>query len=173
MSVFYRVVGWIVEERGVADEEDRGLHLTTQFNVKVFCPDGKVVWSAATLIDQGFSENQKDFYAENLSITLSEDGSTYTIKSAADAEVMVNLTIKNVAPGFKVGKDGKTHYGTDRENPWGSMRHIFWPRAKSEGVVIVGEDSIDCAGKAVFIMALQGMKPHHAGTYKNSFLVST
>lgn len=139
--------------------------MTTQFNVKVFYPDGKIVWSAATLVDHVFSENMRDFYAENFSLSLSEDGKEFTIKSVADADVMVDVKITNVAPGFKIGKDGMTKFGTDHANPWGTMRHIFWPRAKAEGVVIVKEEKVECAGKAVMIMALQGMKPHHAGMH--------
>jgi len=75
---------------------------------------------------------------------------------------IVNLTVKRVAPGFQVGNDGKTYYGTDPSAPWGSMRHAFWPRNTVEGTIVTKEGPIDFKGRALFIHALQGMKPHHA-----------
>jgi len=79
-----------------------------------------------------------------------------------DKRAIVNLTIKRSAPGFQAGSTGKTLFGTDLENPWGSMRHAFWPRCASEGTIMTQQGPIDFKGKACFIMALQGMKPHHA-----------
>lgn len=103
-----------------------------------------------------------NFYAENCAIELSEDGTTYTLKSMTNQKSIVNLTVKRVAPGFQVGKDGKTYYGTDPKAPWGSMRHAFWPRNTVEGTIVTEDGPIDFKGKALFIHALQGMKPHHA-----------
>lgn len=75
---------------------------------------------------------------------------------------VVNLTVTRTAPGFHVGKDGKTNYGTDPAAPWGTMRHAFWPRNKLEGSIMTKEGPVDFTGKAMFVHALQGMKPHHA-----------
>jgi len=75
---------------------------------------------------------------------------------------LCDLTIVRTAPAFHVGKDGKTLYGTDLENPWGSMHHAFWPRASLTGSIVTQDGPIDFKGQAMFIMALQGMKPHHA-----------
>ena len=97
-----------------------------------------------------------------MAVELSDDGKTYTIKSMTNEASIVNLTISRVAPGFQVGKDGKTYYGTDPMAPWGSMRHVFWPRNTCEGSVVTKDGPIDFKGKALFIHALQGMKPHHA-----------
>lgn len=74
----------------------------------------------------------------------------------------VNLVVKREAPGFQVGKDGKTYYGTDPAAPWGSVRHAFWPRNTVEGTIVIDNKPIDFSGRALFIHALQGMKPHHA-----------
>ena len=79
----------------------------------------------------------------------------------------MNLTLTQAAPGFQVGRDGKTFFGTNPKEPWGSMRHAFWPRNTVEGSIITKEGSIDFKGKALFIMALQGMKPHHAAAKWN------
>lgn len=84
-----------------------------------------------------------------------------------DQRAVVNLTIKRSAPGFHAGSTGKTLFGTDLANPWGSMRHAFWPRCSSEGTIMTQQGPIDFKGKAAFIMALQGMKPHHAAAKWN------
>ncbi|KNB07459.1 survival factor 1 [Fusarium oxysporum f. sp. lycopersici 4287] len=65
------------------------------------------------------------------------------------------------------GTTGTTLYGTDLENPWGSMRHAFWPRCVSEGTITTKDGPMDFKGKAFFAYALQGMKPHHAASRWN------
>jgi hypothetical protein len=79
------------------------------------------------------------------------------------------LKIIRTTPGFVAGKDGKTLYGTDPKNPWGSMKHAFWPRCSVEGEIVTKDGPIDFKGRALFIHALQGMKPHHAGMNILSF----
>lgn len=93
---------------------------------------------------------------------LSEDGTSYTIKSMNDQRSIVNLKVTRTTPGFVVGKTGKTLYGTDLNNPWGSMRHAFWPKCVAEGTITTPDGPIDFKGKAFYNFALQGMKPHHA-----------
>ena len=104
------------------------------------------------------------FGADNVAVTLSEDGTSYSIKSAVNDDSLVNLTFTRIAPGFMVGKDGTSLFGTDHENPWGSMRHAFWPRCKVEGTITTKEKQHDFTGRGMYSFALQGMKPHHAGT---------
>lgn len=98
---------------------------------------------------------------------MSEDGNSFTIKSMNDPQCIVNLKVTKVAPGFVVGKDGKTLFGTDLSHPWGSMRHAFWPRCAAEGSVMTKDGPIDFKGKAFLSHALQGMKPHHAAARWN------
>ncbi len=143
----------------------RGIRTTCQFNCKINYPksDGKPpLWSSDPLDNPEFSEDKTSFYADNCAVELSDDNTYYTIKSLTNEASIVNLTITKSAPGFQVGKDGKTYYGTDPAAPWGSMRHAFWPRAVCEGTVVTVDGPIDMGGKAMFIHALQGMKPHHA-----------
>src|ERR1043165_4637382 len=83
---------------------------------------------------------------------------------------MVDIKFMRAAPGFVGGKNGMTHFGTDPKNPWGSMRHAFWPRANVEGRIITKDGEIDFKGRGMFSMALQGMKPHHAGEYMHQRL---
>jgi hypothetical protein len=47
------------------------------------------------------------------------------------------------------------------------MRHAFWPRSIGSGTITTEEGPIDFTGKALFVMALQGMKPHHAAAKWN------
>ena len=156
----------------------RGVHITTQFSLKLFHPpnaDGTrnpapPVWSTRAVENQVFDEEQYNFYADDLAIELSEDGSSFTIKSIVDPEIAVDLKFTRKSPGFKIGKDGRTGFGWDEANPWGFLRHVFWPRCHVEGSVVVkGERwwSEDVAGKGFLTMAIQAMKPHHAGMLKN------
>ncbi|SZE99524.1 unnamed protein product [Blumeria hordei] len=147
-----------------------GLRRTSQFNTKIFYPknDPKPpLWSADQLFDVGFSEDKLNFYASSCAIEISEDGKQYTVKSTSNENSIVNLTISQIAPGFQVGKDGKTLYGTNMSSPWGSMRHTFWPRNKVEGLIVTKDGPINFKGLCLFVHALQGMKPHHAAAKWN------
>jgi hypothetical protein len=84
-----------------------------------------------------------------------------------DERAIVNLKVTREVPGFQVGTTGNTYYGTDIKEPWGSMRHAFWPRCAGEGTITTKDGPIDFKGRALYIMALQGMKPHHAAARWN------
>ncbi|KAF2188196.1 oxidative stress survival, Svf1-like protein [Zopfia rhizophila CBS 207.26] len=146
-----------------------GLRTTSQFNCRIFYPDGKTptLWSSDPLENYGFDEHQFAFFADGVSVELSEDGSSYTIKSATNENSLVNLKFTRAAPGFVGGKNGTTYFGTDPKNPWGSMRHAFWPRCNVEGTIITKDEELDCKGRGFFSHALQGMKPHHAAARWN------
>ena len=146
-----------------------GIRTTCQFNCKIFSLDGSEphLWSSTQLNNHDFSEDKSGFYADDCAIELSADGTTFTIKSMNDDKAIVNLTVKRLSPGFQAGKTGKTLFGTDLTNPWGVMRHAFWPRCAAEGTITTKEGPVDFKGKAMFIMALQGMKPHHAASKWN------
>ncbi|KAH8808941.1 oxidative stress survival, Svf1-like protein [Xylogone sp. PMI_703] len=140
-----------------------GLRITCQWNTKIFYPGASrpPLWSSDPLSNIEFSEDKTNFYADNCAIELSEDGETYTIKSMTNEASIVNLTVTRETPGFQVGEDGTSYFGTDPEQPWGSMRHTFWPRNNVEGTIVTEDGPIDFKGKALFIHCLQGMKPHH------------
>lgn len=145
------------------------MRTTCQFNTKIFYPSGDKhkekphLWSSDSLENYGFDDAQLCFYADGCALDLSEDGTSYSIKSATNEASIVNLTVKRIAPGFQVGKDGKSYFGTDPENPWGSMRHAFWPRCAVTGTIMTKDGDVDFTGQGLFVHALQGMKPHHAG----------
>ncbi|KAF6012203.1 hypothetical protein HII13_001776 [Brettanomyces bruxellensis] len=172
-----------------------GIHTNAQFTFKVFKKDEpeKYVWTS-TKLENAKIVDGTDFYADNLSIVLDkEKGDTYTINSSVTPKSeVINLKLVHVGEGVIFGKDGTTYYGTDPENPWGSMRHLFWPRCRATGEIICRkyrqpkEDETDGNGEfldwdstneklkiseekfeiknglGMYVMAMQGMKPHHA-----------
>ncbi|KAH7088874.1 oxidative stress survival, Svf1-like protein [Paraphoma chrysanthemicola] len=146
-----------------------GMRTTVQFNCKVFYPNNEkpALWASDPLSNYGFDEEQHSFYADGVSIELSDDGTFYTIKAAVNDNSMVNVKFTRSAPGFMGGKDGTSNYGTDPKAPWGSMHHHFWPRADVEGTIITKEGELNVKGRGMFSHALQGMKPHHAASRWN------
>jgi Svf1-like C-terminal lipocalin-like domain/Svf1-like N-terminal lipocalin domain len=146
-----------------------GIRTTCQFQSKIFDHDGvgKHLFCTDPLDNYGFDEEQTDFFADNVAFSLSEDGTSYTLKSARNENCIVNLTVTRTAPGFVVGTDGTTFYGTDLSNPWGSMRHAFWPRCTVTGTMETLSKTYDMKGRAMYSFALQGMKPHHAAAKWN------
>ncbi|KAF2739067.1 oxidative stress survival, Svf1-like protein [Polyplosphaeria fusca] len=146
-----------------------GIRITCQFNCKIFYPNREkaTLWSSVPLENYGFDEEQYSFFADGISLELSEDGLSYTIKSAVDENAMVNVKYTRGAPGFMGGKNGTSNFGTDPKHPWGSMIHQFWPRCTIEGSVITKDGEVDLKGQGLFIHALQGMKPHHAAARWN------
>lgn len=112
-----------------------------------------------------FDTDMMSVGGDNLAITLNENGDAYTIKSALNETCLVNITVSRAAPGFVAGKNGTSTFGTDPEKPWGKMQHAFWPRCNAEGTITTPDRDIDFKGRAFFVHALQGMKPHHAGKF--------
>ncbi|KAI5289483.1 putative cell survival pathways protein, partial [Ascosphaera acerosa] len=139
-----------------------GLHITCSFNAKVFKRNGTNHWNQDTIYDYMFDEELYSFGGENLAVELNEDGTAYSIKSAVNESTIINVVVTRLTPAFCVGKNGTTYYGTDVNNPWGTMRHAFWPRCKCVGTITTPEREIDFTGQAFYVHALQGMKPHHA-----------
>ncbi|KAK0718086.1 oxidative stress survival, Svf1-like protein [Lasiosphaeria miniovina] len=163
-SFYFMSEGGVLGFAQVIYSNVAGIRTTCQFSSKVFSldPSKPHLWCSTQLHNYEFSEDKSNFYATDCAVELSEDGTTYTIKSMNDDRAIVNLTVKRTAPGFKAGTTGKTLFGTDLANPWGSMRHVFWPRCAAEGTITTKDGPIDFKGQAFFVHALQGMKPHHA-----------
>jgi len=144
----------------------RGIRTTCQFSAKVFNhPDGQSphLWISDPLDHFRFDQDKHNFYADNCSLELSEDGTEYKVKSTTSKKAIVDLTFKRAAPGFMAGMNGTSFFGTDPEKPWGSMRHSFWPRCEVEGSIVTQSGPVDFKGRGMFVHALQGMKPHHLG----------
>ncbi|GME73848.1 unnamed protein product [[Candida] boidinii] len=111
------------------------LTTTAQFTFKIYnkkTPQD-YIWTSTKL--DNFRTDGTNFHADNLDIILDLTTMTYEIKSFVNKETLVDLKFKRLGDGIKFGKDGTTYYGTDINEPWGSMRHIFWPRCVIEGTV--------------------------------------
>jgi len=146
-----------------------GIRTTAQFNTRIFFPDDKpILFSSDPLEKYGFDADKINFHAQGCKVELSQDGKTYHINSTTNKKSVVDLKFTQTAPGFVVGKNGFSTFGTDPKKPWGSMRHAFWPRCKIEGSIITPSGPIDFAGTGMLSHALQGMKPHHAGRSSSS-----
>ena len=152
-----------------------GIHTTAQFNSKIFDHDGpgKHLWCSDPLSNYGFDDAQTGFFADSVAVELNADGDTITIKSASNEGNLVNMTVKRSAPGFQIGKDGTSYFGTDPANPWGSMFHRFWPRCTVTGKMQTEKKTYDMKGRGLFSKALQGMKPHHAAAKWNFIYFNT
>ena len=107
------------------------------------------------------------FYADSVDLSLNETASEYKIRSAVNPENTVDISVTRLAPGFQVGTDGTSYFGTDEKNPWGSMIHRFWARNVVSGTMKTKDKEYNMKGRGLFIMALQGMKPHHAAAKWN------
>lgn len=141
-----------------------GLKTTAQFTFRLYnnktgAEDEHCVWTLTAL--ENFRTDGSNFYADGVSIEHSGDD-TFVLKSTVNAESEVNLTMKRLTPGVIFGKDGLTYYGDDVNAPWGSMRHVFWPRCSVTGTIKLKNGTVDINGYTMFVMAMQGMKPHHA-----------
>lgn len=142
-----------------------GVKTTAQFTFRLYnnergADDPNAVWTSTAL--EEFRIDGANFYAKNLSFEISDDNKTYRLKSFVNEDSLVDLTVTRLTPGVIFGKDGMSLYGDDKANPWGSMRHAFWPRCSVTGKLQLKNATIDVDGFTMFVMALQGMKPHHA-----------
>lgn len=112
-----------------------GIHTQAQFTFRVY--DARVdnedlnLWTSTKL--ENFRIDGPNFYADNLSVELDQDNRTYHLKSSVNEKSKVDLTFTRLTPGCKVGDDPSTYYGDNIGEPWGRMRHVFWPRNKVTG----------------------------------------
>ncbi|PSK59196.1 Survival factor 1 [Elsinoe australis] len=147
----------------------QGIRKTAQFSSKIFYPNKSQqnLFATDQLENYSFPDDRYSFKADACSVTLSEDGKTYSIKSTRNKSSAVDIKVSRVAPGFVVGKNGFSNFGTDPAKPWGNMMHAFWPRCTVEGSILTQSGPVDFAGKGAYIHAIQGMKPHHAAARWN------
>lgn len=171
-----------------------GIHTQAQFTFRVFNskkPHELNVWTSTKLDD--FTIEGPNFYARDLSVELNDTDDQYHFQSQVNEKTTVDLFVTRLTPGCKVGDDPNTYYGDNVEEPWGSMRHVFWPRNSMHGTITLrkppledGQDDEEPQADeqlgarnsiyeeqtitftesdpaySMFVMAFQGMKPHHA-----------
>jgi hypothetical protein len=152
-----------------------GIHTTAQFNSKIFdhYGPGKHLWCQDAVSNYGFDDAETGFFADSVAVELNTEGDAITIKSASNESNLINLTLKRTSPGFQVGKDGKTNFGTDPANPWGHVFHRFWPRCTVTGKMQTESKTYDMKGRGLLSKAIQGMKPHHAAAKWNFVYFNT
>lgn len=140
-----------------------GLTTTAQFTFRLYNVKDKSInlWTSTKLED--FEVKDSNFYAKDLSLEL-KDNKVYKLKSSVNKESIVEFEMERLTDGVIFGDDGMSFYGEDPEQPWGSMRHVFWPRCKVNGTITTADNKVIEInnGLTMFVMALQGMKPHHA-----------
>lgn len=141
-----------------------GVHTTAQFTFRLYNikDPSKNIWTS-TKLENFRIVDDVHFEADNLKFEM-VDSKTYKLRSFVCNESIVELTVERLTDGVIFGEDGMTFYGDDINQPWGSMRHVFWPRCSVNGRILtkkLGEITIT-NGYTMFVMALQGMKPHHA-----------
>ncbi|ODQ68326.1 survival factor 1 [Nadsonia fulvescens var. elongata DSM 6958] len=144
------------------------VHTTATFTFKIVHKDKpeETLWTSTNLDD--FAAEGTNFTAKGLSIKLNEDLTEYKFMSQVNPQSVIDLTFTRTCPGFKIGADGNSLYGEDKNHPWGSMRHAFWPGAKMSGKIIVKGHLLEIVdARSMYIMAMQGMKPHHAAARWN------
>jgi len=148
-----------------------GMKKTATVNVKIFpkqAGEKVVLWNTDELKSWSWSDDKADFKGEYSSATISADGTSYHLKTQ-NKQVSADLTFTQAAPGFKVGENGTTTFGTDPAAPWGRMIHHFWPRCTVSGMISGNGTVVDVKGRGMYAYALQGMKPHFAASRWNFF----
>lgn len=123
-------------------------------------PKTASIWTSTKL--NNFRTDGPNFYADFVALELDQETDIYTIRSSVNQESLVDLKVQRLSPGVVFGQDGVTKYGDNKDEPWGLMRHVFWPRCKVQGTITTPSSSIKIDGYSMFVMALQDMKPHHA-----------
>lgn len=113
-----------------------GLHTQAQCTFRAYDsnnPESLNFWTSTKL--ENFRVEGPNFFADKLSIELNEENNEYHFKSDANERSSFDLYFKRLTPGVKIGENSTTYYGNIIEEPWGSMRHIFWPRNHVRGTI--------------------------------------
>jgi len=159
----------------------------SQLTFKLYNPHTKkTVWRS--LNATGFSPDANDrrsCKANEFEIKHSGSPSgeeSYTITGSLDKEktVLVNLTFTRPAdsPGFKYGDGpdgGFSVFGKDRAEGKrdGMVIHRFHPLVVSTGSVVVEGQIVDAKGDAMFVHAIQGMRPNNVAARWNFAFFTT
>ncbi|CAB37424.1 ER to Golgi ceramide transport protein, lipocalin superfamily Svf1 [Schizosaccharomyces pombe] len=118
------------------------------------------LWTSTNMDQFSFENDKTSFVAKNCSVVL-EDQKRYRIRASINMDSIIDITVHQDAPPFKIGEDGNSTYGTDPSKPWASMKHTFWPRTRVEGSIVARGRVVDVTGPGMFVHALQNGKPHH------------
>ncbi|KAH8086833.1 oxidative stress survival, Svf1-like protein [Filobasidium floriforme] len=140
----------------------------TQMTFKLYNPTTKKsIWRS--LSATGFTVDAKDGRScktneYEIKHTGSASGSeTYTIHAQLDKTTTLSLNLVRPAdaPGFKLGKGEEGGYSRFGKNMGddGFVIHRFHPHVQSSGQIMIDGKVIDAKGEAMFVAAIQGLRP--------------
>ncbi|KAL7416670.1 oxidative stress survival, Svf1-like protein [Mrakia frigida] len=140
---------------------------TVQFVFKHYDPKTKaVVWKSVNLT--GWKANGRGGKSNEVEIkhTGSPDGSeVYTINANLSKEIQISVTLTRPeeTPGFKIGEGpngGMSFFGTDEKKREGHIVSRVMPVVLSAGHIILNGKALSADGEAMFVHAVQGMRPN-------------
>lgn len=141
-----------------------------QMTFRYFHPKtGENVWKSKNVDSFQLLPNDKRSCKSNcFSVTLRdlpEGGQAYDISASLDKDVQLTYTLTRPAQakGWKLGNDEKggfSYFGENVKTPDGYVVHRFWPYAKANGVIVLNGRVVDVNGQAMFVQAIQGMRPN-------------
>ncbi|WVR06944.1 hypothetical protein IAU60_003980 [Kwoniella sp. DSM 27419] len=142
---------------------------TTQMTFKLYNPKTKkTVWRSLNASGQKF--DKQNLKADQFEIKHSGSPTTeevYHITATLDKSVHFDLTFTRPAdaPGFKYGKGpqgGISTFGKEQDESKrdGFVVHRFHPLAYSAGTLSIEGQTVDAKGDAMFVNAIQGMRPN-------------
>ncbi|PPQ66222.1 hypothetical protein CVT24_000334 [Panaeolus cyanescens] len=147
---------------------------TIQFTCKIADPTkGEKIWKSINVnnfVTPPPGHDKRSSKADEYSVLHKSTPGTdtpekYVINANLGVDLQVSLEISRPAsiPGYKVGKGpkgGYSYFGTDTEKAEGYVIHRFWPRARASGHIIKGGKAETVQGSAMFVHAIQGMRPN-------------
>ncbi|KAF9036202.1 oxidative stress survival Svf1-like protein [Panaeolus papilionaceus] len=147
---------------------------TIQFVCKVAAPTkGEKIWKSINVtnfVTPPPGHDKRSSKADEYSVLHkdtpgSDTPEKYVINANLGVDLQISLEIARPAsvPGYKVGKGpkgGYSYFGPDTEKPEGYVIHRFWPRARASGHIIQSGKAETVQGTAMFVHAIQGMRPN-------------
>ncbi|KAG9284077.1 hypothetical protein G9A89_022851 [Geosiphon pyriformis] len=129
---------------------------TIQFTARFFGA-GINTFKSVNMSNFKLSDDRRSATADNMEITLNPECNKYKVTLKHNQDLIVSFELERVDRGFKIG-EGKTFFGKDKTS--GFVEHKFWPKCKTSGNIVVDGKAFDITGTALFVHAIQGMRPH-------------
>jgi len=141
---------------------------TSQITFKLYNPKTKkTIWKSVNA--SGFKSNGRSCKSDQFEIKHTGTPTTeetYLVTANLDKTTQISLkfTKPASAPGFKLGDGphgGISIFGKDQEDGKrdGIVVHRFHPLVKSSGSLMIDGQVYDATGEAMFVGAIQGMRP--------------
>ncbi|WVO16105.1 hypothetical protein L204_103772 [Cryptococcus depauperatus] len=140
---------------------------TTQMTFKYYNPTTKkTVWKSVNASNAKF--DRQNCTSDQFVIKHSGSPDTsekYAITASLDKDVQISIELNkpSEAPGFKLGsgpEGGYSIFGKDKAKKDGHVIHRFHPLVYSSGSLVLDGQIVDVKGEAMFVHAIQGMRPN-------------